>query len=202
MIKLSLNELKLVAQEWNISDYENKSKKDLVKTLSEPKPKIGINKRELEQIRKDFDELRRKFSKTEIIEYRKAFCDIKNYRHIYAPNIKYFRYLSESKIEKVRKNLDKLKKSLKSKKFHGNIDSVYHEDLDKYDDNYDFADDDEYRKIGSIRTLFKEFDRDYYKPIRTDDGFAGRKNNYIEYESKGDRYENLSPEEYLDMIKP
>ena len=116
MIKLSLNELKLVAQERNKSDYENISKKDLVKTLSEPKPKIGINKREreLEQIRKDFDELRHKFSKTEIIEYRKAFCDIKNYRHIYAPNFKSFRYLSESKIEKVRKNLDKLKKSLKS----------------------------------------------------------------------------------------
>ena len=48
MIKLSLNELKLVAQERNKSDYENISKKDLVKTLSEPKPKIGINKRERE----------------------------------------------------------------------------------------------------------------------------------------------------------
>ena len=66
----------------------------------------------------------------------------------------------------------------------------------------DFADDDKYRKSGSIWTLFKEFDRDYYKPIRTDDGFAGRRNNYIEYKSKGDRYENLSPEEYLDMIRP
>ena len=53
-----------------------------------------------------------------------------------------------------------------------------------------------------IRTLFKEFDRDYYKPIRTDDGFAGRRNNYIEYKSKGDRYENLSLEEYLKMIRP
>ena len=41
-----------------------------------------------------------------------------------------------------------------------------YEDLDNYDYNYDFADDDEYRKIGSIRTLFKEFNRDYYKPIR------------------------------------
>ena len=39
----------------------------------------------------------------------------------------------------------------------------------------DFADDDKYRKIGSIRTLFREFDSDYYKPIRTDDGFAGKK---------------------------
>ena len=88
------------------------------------------------------------------------------------------------------------------KKFHGDIDSVDYDDLDNYDYNYDFADDDEYRKIGSIRTLFKEFDRDYYKPIRTDDGFAGRRNNYIEYKSKGDRNENLSPKEYFNMIRP
>ena len=33
-------------------------------------------------------------------------------------------------------------------------------------------------------------------------GFAGKKNNYIEYKSKGDRYENLSPKEYLDVIRP
>ena len=46
------------------------------------------------------------------------------------------------------------------------------------------------KKKRSIRALFKDFERDYYKPIRTDDGFAGRKNNYIEYKSKGDRYEN------------
>ena len=51
----------------------------------------------------------------------------------------------------------------------------------------------EYRKTGSIRTLFKELDRDCYKPIRTDSSFAGRNDNYIEYTSKGDRYKNLSP---------
>ena len=28
----------------------------------------------------------------------------------------------------------------------------------------------------------------------------GKKNSYIEYKSRGDRYEHLSPEEYLDMI--
>ena len=89
------------------------------------------------------------------------------------------------------------------KKFHGDIDSVDYEDLDNnYDNNYDFANDDEDRKIGSIRTLLKEFDRDYYKPTKTDGGFAGIKNNYIEYVSKGDRYENLSPEEYLNIIRP
>ena len=59
------------------------------------------------------------------------------------------------------------------KKFRGNIDSVDYEDLDNYDDNYDFAGDDKYRKIGSIRTLFKENEGDYYKPIKTDSGFTG-----------------------------
>ena len=87
------------------------------------------------------------------------------------------KYLSESEIKKTNKNLNKLRKSMRFKKFHGNIDSVDYDDLDNHDYKYDFADDDEHRKIGSIRTLFKEFDRDYYKPIRTDGGFAGR-NNY------------------------
>ena len=39
MINLSLNELKLRPQLTNISDYENKSKKYLIKALSKPKPK-------------------------------------------------------------------------------------------------------------------------------------------------------------------
>ena len=36
MINLSLNELKLIVQIRNIRDYENKSKEDLIKVLSEP----------------------------------------------------------------------------------------------------------------------------------------------------------------------
>ena len=68
MIDLSLDELKLIAQSRNISDYENKSKDDLIKAFSEPKQKPGIriNKKKLEEIRKDFNELRHKFSKKEI----------------------------------------------------------------------------------------------------------------------------------------
>ena len=38
MINLSFDELRLVTQIRNISDYENKSKEDLIKALSEPKP--------------------------------------------------------------------------------------------------------------------------------------------------------------------
>ena len=108
--------------------------------------------------------MRHKFSnKDEISEYRKAFYNAKKYT------------FSESQIKEVRKNLNKFKKNLKSKTFHGGIDSVNYEDLDNYDDHYDFVDDYEYRKIGSVRKFFKEFDSDYYKPIRTDDGFAEKK---------------------------
>ena len=98
------------------------------------------------------------------------------------------KFLSESEVKKAKKNHNKFKKL-----FGGNIDSVDYEDLDNYDYNYDFVDDDEYRKIGSRTTLFKEFDRDHYKPIRKDGRFTGTNNNYIEYTSKGDTYENLSP---------
>ena len=63
MINLALDELRQIAQNKNIRDYENKSEKDLIKALSEPKPKRRINKKKLEEIRKDFNKLRHKFSK-------------------------------------------------------------------------------------------------------------------------------------------
>ena len=134
MINLSLDELRVIAQIRNINDYENKSKEDLIKALSEPKPgtkrkpekksetkpksepvtkakpkqtpksepklEIKVNKKKFKKLRKDFDELRHEFSKTEIDEYRKAFYIAKNYKH-----------LSESEIEKTNKSINKFKKS-------------------------------------------------------------------------------------------
>ena len=119
MINLSFDELRLIAQLRNISSYENKSKEDLIKALSEPKsespkpeirkpeipkpeiprPETRVNKKKLKKLRKDFDELRHKFSKKEIDRYRKAFYVAKNKK-----------YLSESEIKKTNKNLKKLKK--------------------------------------------------------------------------------------------
>ena len=120
MINLSFDELRLIAQRRNISDYENKSKEDLIKVLSEtkhetpkvpklktpktPKTKktkleIRVNKRKFKKLRKDFDELRHKFSKREIDRYRKAFYVAKNKK-----------YLSESEIKKSNKSFNKLKK--------------------------------------------------------------------------------------------
>ena len=194
MINSSFDELRLIAQIRNISDYKNKSKDDLIKALSEPKPetpkpspetlkpkpetpkpkpvkpekaktrnkpkpeepklKIKTDKRKLRKLRKDFEGLKYKFSKKEIDRYRKAFYVAKNKK-----------YLLESELNKTIKNLNELEKSLKFKTFYGNIDTVDYEGLDSYDYNYDIDDDDDdddkYRKTESIRTLFKELDRDY-----------------------------------------
>ena len=171
IIILSLDEIRLIAQNRNIRDYENKSEENLIKAFSQIKPKIRINRKKLEEIRKDFIELRHKFFKKEVDKYRKALYNIKNYRH-----------LSTSEIEETKKNLIELRKSLRFKKFYCDVDSVDYDDLEIYDNH--FADDDEYRRIGSIRRLFKN---DYYKPIKTDDGCASRRNKYIEYTTRGDR---------------
>ena len=45
----------------------------------------------------------------------------------------------------------------------------------------------------------QSIDEDNYKLIRTKSTFNG---NYIEHESKGYKNKNLSPNEYLDMIRP
>ena len=101
-LNLSLNELRLIAKYRNISDYENKSAKDLIKALTMSRPRLGIKKNKLKEIKEDFYNLRQ-FSKKDADKYIKLFYDIKNYRH-----------LSEVEIEEIRKNFNKLEKNLKS----------------------------------------------------------------------------------------
>ena len=62
-LNLSLNELKLIAQYRNISDYENKSAKDLIKVLRGSRPRLGIKRNKLKEIKEDFYNLKHKFSK-------------------------------------------------------------------------------------------------------------------------------------------
>ena len=52
--------------------------------------------------------------------------------------------------------------------------------------------------IRDIRTLFEQGE-DYYKPKRVNSFWN---NNYIEYESNGDKNRNLSLDEYLNKIEP
>ena len=86
------------------------------------------------------------------------------------------------KIKEIEKNLLELEKNLfKPKKY-------YH-----YDDI-------EYKGIRNVRNLFDwSIDEDYYKPIITNGTFN---NNYIQYESMGDKDKSLSIKEYIDVMRP
>ena len=71
-LNLSLNEFRLIAEHRNISDYENnKSAKDLIKALRGSRPRLGIKKNKLKEIKEDFRNLRHEFSKKDADKYRK-----------------------------------------------------------------------------------------------------------------------------------
>ena len=141
---LSLNELKLIAKHRNISNYENKSAKDLIKALRGSRARLGIKKNKLNEIKEDFYNLRHKFFKKDADKYRKLFYDIKNYRH-----------LSELEIEEIIKKFNKLERSLRFKNLRKNINTIHYEDLNSDKElNVEDVDNDEHRKIGSVRRLF------------------------------------------------
>ena len=54
------------------------------------------------------------------------------------------------------------------------------------------------RIIRDVKNLFEQ-EEDYYKPARVGDFYS---NNYIKYESNGNRNQTLLIKEYLDGIKP
>ena len=90
-------------------------------------------------------------------------------------NRKQTKNLSKSKIKEVKENLLELEKCLSK--------------LKKY---YNYGDS-EYKGIREVGNLLNQptDEGDYYKPIKTISVFHN-KNNYIEYESKGDKNKNLS----------
>ena len=57
------------------------------------------------------------------------------------------------------------------------------------------------RILKDIKNLFEheKEEENYYKPVRVSNFWS---NNYIEYESNGDRNKTLSVEEYLNKISP
>ena len=58
------------------------------------------------------------------------------------------------------------------------------------------------KELKKIKKYFERFREkikiNYHKPIKTKGAFN---NNYIEYESRGDKDKNLSPENYLNIIR-
>ena len=72
-LNLSLNELRLIAEHRDISDYENKSVKDLIKALRGSRPRLGIKKNKLKEIKDVSYNLRHKFFKNDAGKYRKLY---------------------------------------------------------------------------------------------------------------------------------
>ena len=154
MVKLSSNELKLIAKVRGIKVYKSMSEDELLSALEESeslkksennfddtKPKIHFSKSRIEEIRKKFNELRHKFSKSKINKIRGNLNERENKQN-----------RSSLKIKKIEKNLHKLKKNpnvSKKKKY------------------YD-RDDTEYKGKRVVKDLFDlSIDEDYYKPIIT-----------------------------------
>ena len=98
MINLSLNEWKLIAKSRSVKDYKNESEKDLIKKISQPKPKVNASKNKIKEIKKDFREVRYGFSKSKVNEFRRSLYDIKNLKSLSAPEL-----------EETEKNLFELK---------------------------------------------------------------------------------------------
>ena len=58
------------------------------KNFDDKKPKINFSKRRIESIRKEFHELRDKFSKSKINETKRNLYEIENEKNLLAPKIK------------------------------------------------------------------------------------------------------------------
>ena len=105
--------------------------------------------------------------------------------------------ISRSESKEIKTNLYYIEKrnkigSKKTKRYLDELDKKVLK-LDKYHDYDDY----EYKGIKDIKDLFKlSIDKDHYKPILVKSGYN---NNYIQYESKGDKI--LTLKEYLALIE-
>ena len=105
--------------------------------------------------------------------------------------------LSESELKNIKTNLYNIEKT---KTISSNITSKYLDELDekilKLDEYRDY-DDYQHKGIKNIKDLFKtSINKDHYKLKLVNSGYN---NNYVEYESRGDRI--LSIQEYLTLIE-
>ena len=155
MLNLSLKELKVIGKMRGIKSYKIMSEDELLGPLN--LSKINFSKVIIENIRKEFNESKHKFSKSKRSEIRKNLYEIENEENLFA-----------SKIKEIRRSLLELEENLfKPKKY------------------YDY-DDIEYKGIRNIKDLFDlSIDEDYYKPIITKDAFNGNYIQYESKGDKG-----------------
>ena len=144
-----------------------------------------------------------------IIEFLARKRGVNNYKHKSNDDIKQQKIKSKNKerIDVIKEELKELSYKLSKgelkeiKKNHYQIENKkYLDELDEKIrklDKYYHDDDFEYRGIKNVQDLFKlSIDKGYYKPTLVKSGYN---NNYIQYESKGDKI--LTVKEYLVLIE-
>ena len=147
------------------------------KSMSKERLLSAFSESELVKDEKNFDNERLENIRNDFNELRDQ-TELR--RNLY--DIKNLKNLSTQKIKEIEENLFKLEECLSNLK------------------TYHLQDDFGHRKIRELRNLFNQsIDEDYYKPTKTKSAFN---DNYIEYESKGEKNKKLSVKEYLHMIIP
>ena len=76
-LNLSLNELRLIAEHRNRSNYGKKFAKDLIKALRGPEPRLGIKKNKLKEIKENFRNLTHEFLKKDAVSIENVFMILK-----------------------------------------------------------------------------------------------------------------------------
>ena len=112
MINLSFDELRLIAQVRNTSGYENKSKEDLIKALSEQKPEIP----KAEMPKPETPKLKTPKLKTpKLISWKVKISKLK----ILKPKPRQEIRVNKKKLKKLRKDFDELRHKFDKNKQRG-----------------------------------------------------------------------------------
>ena len=188
MNNLLLNKLKQIVKTRHIKTNKNTSKEDLLIAFLKSNQshaelwKSKDNNTKIRVTKKLFNELRNDFSKEEIKKIRWKFC-FKESIDEYLKELEQKDNLTKQEKQEKKhytKKLQKVEEFFKKLK----------EDLDKLEKHqYNDNEDQDYKRIRQIEKLFNKInEQDFYKPIKTKGAFD---DNYIEYESRGDKDKNL-----------
>ena len=184
MNNLLLNVLEQMAIARHVKNYRGMSREDLLITLLKSNHshtellRINDSNTEIGETKQLFNNLRNNFSREEITTLREKFYE-KEWVYNHLKEIEQKDGLT-TKEKRVLKNIEKYFKKLK-------------EDLNKIKIY-------QYNITRDMGHLFNEIAKEnYYEPIEIKSTFDG---NYIEYESRGDNDDNLSLQQYLNIIRP
>ena len=223
MVNFATDELRLVAEKRGIKNYQSMSRKRLLSTLDKSECNFkNISLKALNQIAKmqnlSQNELaqmiRMKNLPQNELEQITKMRRIKNYRNMSKERLLiallkskqrhaelYKSKSNNTEIEETRKIFNEIRNKFSKSKIKENRKKLYEIErgLESEEEQKRKQHAEELRALkNSLEESREEIKRKYYRPIRTKGAFN---DNYVEYESKRDKDKNLTPEDYLDIIR-